>query len=101
MGDKFTAVPSWDGSPSTFEAYVTAAKGSKETKACERSLVVAWLWSQLTGAAKSVVRYLEPEHYEGDDGLRQFLDVLGLPVAASAGARVLCQAGALAWPSSP
>ena len=76
MADK-AVTPSWNGDPSSFEEYVTAAKWfERGTKASERNLVVARLWSQLTGAAKSVVRYLEPEQYEGEDGLKRFLDVL-------------------------
>lgn len=72
-----SAVPSWDGSPATFESYVTAAKWyEKGTKQSERSLVVARLWGQLSGAAKSVVRYLEPDQYEGSDGLSRFIEVL-------------------------
>ena len=77
MGDKHAVVPTWDGNPSTFETYVTAARWfERGTKQSERSLVVARLWGQLTGAAKSVVRYLEPEQYEGENGLKAFLDVL-------------------------
>lgn len=69
-------VPSWDGSPSTFETYVTAAKWyERGTKSSERNLVVARLWGQLTGAAKSVVKFLEPDQYDGQDGLARFLDV--------------------------
>eukprot|EP00435_Cladocopium_sp_Y103_P014196 s1673_g3.t1 len=76
MADK-AAIPAWNGDPTTFEEYATAAKWfERGTKSSERNLVVARLWGQLSGAAKSVVRYLEPEQYEGEDGLRQFLDVL-------------------------
>ena len=71
------AIPSWDGNPSTCETHVTAAKWfERGTKQSERGLVVARLWGELSGAAKSVVRYLEPEQFEGDDGLKRFLDVL-------------------------
>jgi len=56
---------------------VTAARWyHRGTKTNERDLVVARLWSQLSGAAKSVVRYLEPDQYEGSDGLDRFLEVL-------------------------
>ena len=75
--DKNAAVPTWDGCPSTFESYVTAAKWyERGIKSSERQLVVARLWGHLTGAAKSVVRYLEPEQFEGDDGLARFIDIL-------------------------
>ena len=77
MPDKADFVPAWDGNPSSFETYVTACKWyEKGTKQSERNLVVARLWGQLSGAAKSVVRYLDPDVYDGDDGLKRFLDVL-------------------------
>ena len=77
MADKQNVIPSWDGNPTTFETYVTAAKWfEKGTKASDRPLVVARLWSQLTGAAKSVVKHLDPDSFEGSDGLQQFLQVL-------------------------
>ena len=48
----------------------------EEQSQTERSLVVARLWSQLTGAAKSVVRFLDPDKYDGEQGLSRFLEVL-------------------------
>ena len=70
-------VPSWDGSPGTFESYVTACKWySKGTKESERKLVVARLWRKLSGAAKSIVRYADPEQFDHEDGLNQFLALL-------------------------
>ncbi|CAK8987390.1 unnamed protein product [Durusdinium trenchii] len=55
-------VPSWDGSPGTFESYVTACKWySKGTK---------------ESAAKSIVRYADPEQFDHEDGLNQFLALL-------------------------
>ena len=64
MAHDKAAIPSWDGNPSSFEEYVTAAKWyHRGTKTNERELVVARLWGQLSSAAKSVVRYLEPDQY--------------------------------------
>ena len=70
-------VPSWSGEASQFEAYATACKWfQKATKESERKLIVARLWGRLTGVAKSVVRHLDPDSFEGDDGLNKFLEVL-------------------------
>lgn len=75
MPEDRDSVPSWDGSPGTFESNVTACKWySKGTKESERKLVVARLWSKLTGAAKSIVRYAG--QFDHDDGLTQFLALL-------------------------
>ena len=50
---KDTVIPCWDGDPSTFETYCTACRWyERGTKQTERSLVVARLWGQLTGAAQ-------------------------------------------------
>ena len=70
-------VPTWSGEASQFEAYATACKWfQKATKESERKLIVARLWGRLTGVAKSVVRHLDPDSFEGEDGLSKFLDVL-------------------------
>ena len=34
------------------------------------------MWSRLTGAAKSIVRYADPDQFDHDDGLTQFLALL-------------------------
>ena len=73
----FDSIPSWSGEASQFEAYVTACKWyEKATKESERKLVVARLWGKLTGVARSVVKHLNPDAFEGEDGLRKFLDTL-------------------------
>ena len=70
-------IPCWSGDPTEFETYATACKWyQKGTKENERKLVVARLWSRLQGPAKSVVRHLDPDLYEGADGLSNFLEVL-------------------------
>ena len=70
-------IPCWSGDPTEFETYATACRWyQKGTKENERKLVVARLWSKLQGPAKSVVRHLDPDLYEGADGLSRFLEVL-------------------------
>ena len=70
-------VPTWSGDPADFESYATACRWyQKATKESERKLVVARLWSRLQGAAKSVVKHLDPDQYESESGLQAFLQVL-------------------------
>ena len=70
-------VPSWSGDASEFEAYATACKWyQKATKESERKLIVARLWGRLHGAAKSVVKHLDPDRFEDEGGLQRFLEVL-------------------------
>ena len=38
--------------------------------------MVARLWGKLSGAAKSIVRYADPEQFDHEDGLNQFLALL-------------------------
>ena len=38
--------------------------------------MVARLWGRLQGAAKSVVRHLDPDAYDDESGLARFLNVL-------------------------
>ena len=74
---KYDEVPSWSGDPVEFESYVTACKWfSRATKESERKLVVARLWGRLSGAAKSVVKHLDSDAFEGENGLNAFLSVL-------------------------
>lgn len=76
QGQKDSA-PTWSGDAAEFESYVTACKWyAKATKESERTLVVARLWSRLTGAARSVVKHLDPDQFEDKDGLARFLQVL-------------------------
>ena len=70
-------VPVWSGDPAEFETYCTSCRWyQKGTKESERKLVVARLWSRLRGAAKSVVQNLDPDMFEAEDGLQQFLQIL-------------------------
>lgn len=52
------------------------ASGTPRPPRRVKDLVVARLWGKLKGAAKSVVRHLDPDAFEGKDGLEKFLPVL-------------------------
>eukprot|EP00438_Fugacium_kawagutii_P018226 Skav218341 [mRNA] locus=scaffold755:624672:632918:- [translate_table: standard] len=70
-------IPTWDGDPSTFEAFATNCRwyemGLKET---ERKLAAPRIWQRLQGAAKSVVRHLEPKDFDSASGLEKLLRIL-------------------------
>ena len=52
-------VPTWDGDPASFEAFVTACKWyASSLKESERKLAASRVWQRLRGAAKSVVKRL-------------------------------------------
>ena len=70
-------VPAWNGDPTEFETYATACRWyQRSLKDADRKLVVARLWGRLQGAAKSVVRHLDPDAYDDESGLARFLSVL-------------------------
>lgn len=70
-------VPAWSGDPAEFETYATACRWyQRSLKDADRKLVVARLWGRLQGAAKSVVRHLDPDAYDDESGLARFLNVL-------------------------
>ena len=58
-------VPTWDGDPSHFENFATSCKwyvcSSKES---DRRLAAPRIWQKLQGAAKSIVRNLDPKDYD-------------------------------------
>lgn len=65
------------GEPNTFEAFVTSCRWyTKGLKENERRLAASRVWQKLAGAAKSVVRHLEPSDFDRDDGLDRLLQVL-------------------------
>ena len=70
-------VPSWNGDPASFEQFATSCKwyemGLKES---ERKLAASRIWQKLSGAAKSVVRHLDPADYDSTTGLTRLLSVL-------------------------
>ena len=70
-------VPSWDGSPNTFERFAVECRWYQfSLKSTERHLAAPRVWHELTGSAKSVVRNLNPEVYATANGLDKLLDVL-------------------------
>lgn len=70
-------IPAWSGDPAEFETYATACRWyQRSLKDSDRKLVVARLWGRLQGAAKSVVRHLDPDAYDDESGLARFLNVL-------------------------
>ena len=70
-------IPTWNGDPSSFEAFATSCRWyERSLKDSERKLAASRIWQKLSGAAKSVVRHLDPDDFDKDDGLRKLLAVL-------------------------
>ena len=70
-------VPCWDGNASTFDTFVVACKWlQKSLKPSERSQAAPKIWQSLSGAARSVVKHLDPDDYTDDDGMTRLLNVL-------------------------
>ena len=70
-------VPTWDGDPASFEAFVTACKWhASSLKESERKLAASRVWQRLRGAAKSVVKHLDPADYDSLTGLHRLIEVL-------------------------
>ena len=66
------AVPTWSGDPSEFEHFATACRWYvKSLKESERRQA-----APRKGAAKAVVRHLNPDKYERAGGLQKLLQVL-------------------------
>ena len=75
--DSYNIVPTWSGDPADFESFVQSCKWyERSLKSSERCQAAARVWSRLQGAAKSVVRHLDPEEFTGDDGLLKLLSIL-------------------------
>ena len=67
----------WDGDPSSFEAFATSCKWFEcSLKDSEKKLAAPKIWQRLAGAAKSVVRHLDPKDFSSDTGLEKLLRVL-------------------------
>ena len=88
--DKGAEIPTWSGDPVEFEAFATACRWyEKSLKSSERQQAASRIWARLTGPARAVVRHLDPDDYEADDGLSRLVDVLrksplqALPIADS------------------
>ena len=70
-------IPTWNGDPSSFEAFATSCRWyERSLKDNERKLAASRIWQKLQGAAKSVVRHLDPDEFDREDGLRKLLGVL-------------------------
>ena len=70
-------VPCWSGDPTEFETFATACRWfEKSLKDNERKSAASRVWARLQGPAKAVVRHLDPDQYEGSDGLSRLVDVL-------------------------
>ena len=70
MKDDTGGVPAWNGDPASFEAFATACKWyTLSLKESERRQAASRVWQRLQGAAKSVVRHLDPSEYDATNGL--------------------------------
>ena len=70
-------VPTWNGDPASFESFVTACEWySTGLKDAERKLAASRIWQRLTGAAKSVVKHLNPSDFDSPAGLNKLLAIL-------------------------
>ena len=70
-------IPSWDGDPTAFETFSTAARWyERSLKENERKLAASRIWQRLSGAAKSVVRHLDPGDFDDSNGLTKLLNIL-------------------------
>ena len=70
-------IPSWDGGPTAFETFSTAARWyERSLKENERKLAASRIWQRLSGAAKSVVRHLDPGGFDDSNGLTKLLNIL-------------------------
>ena len=75
MPDEY--VPTWNGDPASFESFVTACEWySIGLKDQERKLAASRIWQRLTGAAKSVVKHLNPSDFDSPAGLNKLLAIL-------------------------
>ena len=69
--------PSWHGDPASFEQFVQNCRWYEQgLKPSERPMAASRVWQKLTGAAKSVVRHLEPSGFDQPNGLSKLLEVL-------------------------
>ena len=78
MGDfAREAVPTWDGDAATFDTFCISCKWfQKSLKDNEQKQAASKVWQRLKGAAKAVVKHLDPDDYEDAGGLQRLLDVL-------------------------
>ena len=70
-------VPEWNGDPASFEAFATSCRWFEHSlKEADRRLAAPRIWAKLSGAAKSVVRHLEPTEFDSAHGVTKLLAIL-------------------------
>ena len=70
-------VPVWDGDPATFETFATNCRWYEHgLKEADRRLAAPRIWQKLSGAAKSVVKHLEPQDFDTTNGVAKLLGIL-------------------------
>ena len=70
-------IPTWSGDPSGFESFATSCRWYEASlKDSERKLAAPRIWQKLEGAAKSVVKHLEPKDFATEAGMNKLLSVL-------------------------
>ena len=73
----FHDVPTWSGDPVEFDTFAIACRWyEKALKESERKQAASRVWAKLTGPAKAVVRNLNPDEFEHNDGLTRLVQVL-------------------------
>ena len=77
MPEEWSTIPTWSGDPAEFESFRQACRWyERGLKSTERAQAAARVWSKLQGAAKSVVRHLDPDEFSSDEGLAKLLKIL-------------------------
>ena len=70
-------VPEWNGDPASFETFATACRWFEHSlKEADRRLAAPRIWAKRSGAAKSVVRHLEPQDFDSAQGVSKLLTIL-------------------------
>ena len=68
MANYGDTVPTWDGDAAQFESFVTACRWyEKGLKDSEKSQAASRVWQKLSGAAKAVVKHLNPDEFSGQN----------------------------------
>ena len=70
-------IPMWSGAPAEFDEFANACYWYRASmKPNERLSVVAPIWGNLSGPPKRLVKSLNPDKFEVEDGPEQFLKIL-------------------------
>ena len=70
-------IPTWNGNPGEFESFVIACRWfEKSLKETEKKSAASKVWARLQGPAKAVVKHLNPDEYENEEGLTKLVEVL-------------------------